>query len=880
MDILELWGKTDRQATGGSVTTHPLLWHLLDVAAVAEELWDHYVPARFRTDLTTTLGLLDPGMGRAWFAVLAAMHDLGKASWSFQSQAPAACTPAVAALAVRENRDTTHEAIGLGALSCLLQDAGVPEATARTWAAAANVEHGQLIIDRREHESLEAAFGPPLPGWETHQVWHQARKQLFTTIRDLLGATTGLTDTKAPTAALTLQVAGFIKAADWVGSNPANFPYTAATMSPVQYLAGCARPHAAQAVQDTYLYGWVPAGPKDFGELFNFPGVSDPSPTPVQATVGTMAQDAVLETMILIEEEMGAGKTEAALWAAHEFARKGADGLYVALPTMATAKAMHTRVGAWMARAGMGGYTPILNVSDWEDLEPDTGAADVGFIRATEASSWFRGPRRALLSKIGVGTIDQVLMAAQPVKYGQARIAGLAGRVVVFDEVHAYDTFTSTLLTDALRWLAHLGCPVIILSATLPQETKRRLVAAYRSGLLGRTVHPEDLPGFPTAYPCVSRVDAATDPVDVHPIRAKGIVKTVALIATHQGSRYGPEALTRTVSSRVTEHTGCAAIICNSVTTAQDTYQLLREIYPVADVTLLHSRFTRADRAAIEARVLATYGKGPGQGRRREQLHLLVGTQVIEQSLDIDFDLIVTEAAPMDLLLQRCGRLHRHTNPRPAWGQDPTMVVSWPRHGPGKRPDFKDTSYVYETQAPATMLRTWDVLRRRTTLTLPIDIPTLVQDVYGPGPGGLVGEEADWWEAATVAQEQLREQDAAKATNLALGKPWGSGLRAYRTGGELLDSATETPHTRNGPESITIALADTTRPAVEYRNVQHWRRQQLSLSTATATWRALRDQLDDSPWDRGPLRGVQILTVNGPGPGTYRQDLGLTMTTC
>ncbi len=325
------------------------------------------------------------------------------------------------------------------------------------------------------------------------------------------------------------------------------------------------------------------------------------------------------------------------------------------------------------------------------------------------AASWFAKPKRALLSPFGVGTVDQALYAVLHVKHHFVRLWGLSNRVVILDEVHAYDVYTSGLIAHLLRWLKHMGCAVILLSATLPRAKCRELLAAW-----------DAVEEHETAYP---RVLLAQDGrIESRAITAREQAP-IALCALSESL----EAIAETARN-LTAKGGCIAVIVNTVDRAQTLYSMLADMAET-DVLLYHARFPADERQAIEQKVLAHFGKEC----ERPERAVLIATQVAEQSLDVDFDAMITDLAPIDLVLQRAGRLHRHERSRPEAHREPVLYVAGlAGEAP---PDLTATRWKYVYQ-PYILLRTWQQLRARQNLCLPQDIDPLVQTVYDDGPMG------------------------------------------------------------------------------------------------------------------------------------------------
>jgi CRISPR-associated endonuclease/helicase Cas3 len=454
---------------------------------------------------------------------------------------------------------------------------------------------------------------------------------------------------------------------------------------------------------------------------------------------------------------MGIGKTEAAFYLIrHWEAGIGLRGSYFALPTQATSNQMFTRAREFLEKtylaqvnlqllhghAALSHELQLLQQGYRHLLTPRYSGDNHEDSQRVISAEWFTYRKRGLLAPFGVGTVDQALLGMLQTRHFFVRLFGLTGKTVIIDEVHAYEAYMTTLLERLLEWLAALGSPVVLLSATLPAERRKGLARAYAKGLGLNPVPTLSQPDYPRitwVTPSNQGVQSITQP----PESSRELIL-----------RWIPDDLTDLPSrlQGALTNGGCAAIICNTVRRAQEVYHALKPLFPgVADdggpkLELFHSQFLYQDREDREKRALSRFGKPDGKvilsdGQevivQRPGKAILVATQVIEQSLDLDFDLMVTDIAPIDLLLQRAGRLHRHERgeKRPQglgaaqlWVRQPVLADGVPQFDGG-------SASVYE---PHLLLRTWLALQERTdqgivTLKLPDDIDALVQQVYRDG---------------------------------------------------------------------------------------------------------------------------------------------------
>jgi CRISPR-associated endonuclease/helicase Cas3 len=732
-----LWAKAGARADGNY---HPLVCHLLDVGVMAEAILEKAVPRSVRQRFRT---IGDDRTLSAWCG----LHDLGKASPAFQAKrSDLALKVEAEGLPVGQPvnpKAAPHGLVTLWTLPEVMTARGADTMGARRVAAVLGAHHGLFPTNTQTlnvHWSL-AGKGP----------WSACRTQLVEKVMSLFEADEPRHDFDTAEAVL---LAGLCSVADWMGSNIKWFPYAPSAGDDTDRYVVAAREQAATAIEELFWESWV-VRPASFQELFSF------TPRPLQVEAERIGSTLDGQALIIIEAPMGEGKTEAALLLSQSLASAvGYGGFYFGLPTQATANQMLDRLRAFLEGSLPSGTVnlQLLHGAAW--LNPTSeellasAAIEIRDIcddsdshaRAV-AAEWFTHRKRGLLSPFGVGTVDQVLLAGLRAKHVFVRLFGLAGKVVIIDEAHAYDTYMSVILDRTIEWLGALGASVVVLSATLPSKRRGELTAAWARG----TGTPVNKRTGSDAYPLVTTADR-------HGVRlsSPGVsrVQTVQLVEQpwSLADAGGVEALATSLFDAVNDG-GCAAALCNTVAVSQELYQAVaerRKEMPGVITVLAHSRFCAEDRAHWEAELKRLFGPPPSP--ERPERAVLVATQVVEQSLDIDLDMLVTELAPFDLMLQRIGRLHRHERPRPKRWESP--VCCW--HGPpldGMGYPIFDrwpSSYVYE---PHLLLRSWLVAHTRNVIELPDDLRTLVESVYDDDamapPDGL---EAAWDESA----EQLR----------------------------------------------------------------------------------------------------------------------------
>ena len=428
---------------------------------------------------------------------------------------------------------------------------------------------------------------------------------------------------------------------------------------------------------------------------------------PLQKTVESIFQyEEDMPLGVIIEAPMGCGKTEAGLYAALRLAQRwGKEGFYVALPTAATSNQMYSRVNAMLGSL-QDIQAKLMHGMAWlmDEEESLYNTED-----SLYAKLWTAPLRRGLLAPFAVGTVDQVMMSAMRTKYGVLRLAGLAQKVLIIDELHAYDAYMSSIIEKLLKWCKVMHIPVVMLSATLPYEKKVRYAECYRyeDDSLDEEVYPAVTLLFADKKPQQFFVDEKSRKMNVHVLRAP-LLNRPDEIADYLAQRL--EAL----------GSGCFCTLVNTVKEAQLIYGAVKSRLPDIPTILFHARFSADRRQEIERECLQLLGKD--KTKRPEKL-IVIATQVVEQSLDLDFDEMISDICPIDLLLQRMGRIWRHDDTvRPLGCKEPCITVLLPEDD-----KYGSTEAVY----PRFLLqRTMRFLEEKDMICLPDDIPKLVQKVY------------------------------------------------------------------------------------------------------------------------------------------------------
>lgn len=711
LSALQFWAKTLPDGSPGISVRD----HCLNVGSVAEALM-----ARAGVVLR---GLIPDGI-----ATLAALHDVGKISTGFQSKCPpwleqAGLTEAALRERWSEHSESDHAKVSQYFLERALKPFGT-----QLWAVAAGVHHGR-IFGRRISE-------PECPRIAEREAWEKAeREKLVAELIAMLGALPA----HPPQDSELWCVAGLISVADWIGSNENFFPCDRG-LSLEQ-----SREAAERALDQIHWRGGA-FGSRSFGELFG-----GYAPMPLQSALHDRCQTPGL---FIVEGPMGCGKTEAALWAAHRLMESGAnEGLYFALPTQVTSNRIHQRVRPFLKAALTDASTfRLAHGASWLEadqtlvLHPSSSGDATAGDHVREARSWFASSKHALLARFGVGTVDQALQGVVAVKHFFVRRFGLAGKVVILDEVHSYDVYTGTLITQLIKELLALRCSVIILSATLTKARRQELITAAG----GQAETASSL-----SYPLVTVAREGEPVVEVpveSPVSRKLKLKTTALTE----DEILMECIDRAESG---QH---VLYLRNTVAEAQETCRKAKAGVrdSLVEVATLHSRFPFFRRQELENVWLERLGK-----RRSDEGKglLLIATQVVEQSVDIDLDFIVSDLAPTDMMLQRMGRLWRHER-KSRKASEPEFWINSPAVNAeaGARElkrAFGKSGYVY---VPYVLLRTAEVFAQRESLVLPDQIREVLEATYAERAEGE--EPAAWTELQNeLAKKHQDEADLAGA---------------------------------------------------------------------------------------------------------------------
>ncbi len=760
---LSFWGKAARNEDECSSPHrwHPAVFHMLDVAAVAQ--------AWLTANKPKIPGLTDIGEA-AWPAivVLIALHDIGKFSRPFQAKREDLWP---VSLGVYKKHDIPrHDTAGF----VLLTEQKFEQMLAPVLGRLHVLDGPKLLRAVCGHHG-----SPPLEDMPRHSYCPVSRAAAVAFISDLL---TLLNPAPLPplseddVIALSWWLAGLTVLADWIGSAEEWFPYAVEAKTLADYWPETCK-QAARAVAEAGVTRLPASATSPKTALL---GSYDP--TPVQEFVAKVDLGAsATPALVIIEDQTGSGKTEAALLLAHRLMQeKSAQGLFVALPAMATANALHERLGRYYTALFAPGKTPSLVLAHGKRqlndrfaeallrgrAGPERAEADADETASEQCAAWIgEDRRRSFLADCGVGTIDQALHGVLPTRHAPLRLFGLSRRVLIIDEAHAYDAYMQQELFRLVEFQARQGGSTIILSATLAHTDRQNLVNVFNKACGNAQVSCNG-----NDYPLVTSVTAAGAgeyAVDPRP----GLARQV------QVHRLADAAAAIATVTAAAQRNAAVGWIRNTVDDAVAAYEAL--VAQGVAATLFHARFAMGNRLAVEEAVQARFGK---TSQPDERAHVVVGTQVMEQSLDLDFDVMISDLAPVDLLLQRAGRLWRHARPaRPEAAPCLYIVAPEPLAEPSADwlKDFRGTGLVYQDHG--VLWRSAMAIFEHPVVNLPADVRALVEAVYAPDapvPDALAAksEKAMGREAAARAvagQNLLNWQEGYAQGNIA----WMSDVR-------------------------------------------------------------------------------------------------------
>lgn len=700
----------------------PLWMHLVDTALTAEYLFECWLPESVQAALKAK------DLNAESFAVfLAGIHDLGKDTVSFQNQR-GILEQAIesefqylnALKGYSESEHYRHEELG----EAIVRSFGSKDPWLDNASAAVGAHHGefqnkskQRKLQRKLNMRESVFYGKVRTDQQACTEWTKDWKEITDSIKKIAD----LDWLEKPFLYQNTEMmifSGLTVMADWIASNTDYFPLI---HSPQEEKVSVYPERVNHALSVLDLPQPRKTGqdsvPSDFEESFGF------SPNNLQKKVMLTAEQMSQPGLMIIEAPMGSGKTEAALAAANIFSsRFNINGIFFGLPTQASANGLFGRIAKWADKSA-GENTVSIRLAHGK---AQMNAEYAGLMENTsgwqhlEANDWLAGRKRQLLSDVVVGTVDQALLSSVRQKHVMLRFLGLSGKTVILDEIHSFDDYTNQIIERFLNWMGAMNVPVILMTATLSDSLKKRFTSAYLND-------ESDFLADSSAYPSVTWTDSGKPHCESFSAEEK-LSRKIQLKWIPKENPL--KSLTEILEESLQEG-GKAAVICNTVASCQDIGHQLEEKFSDAEVIVFHGRFTDKDRTRIEQEVMSRCSPDLEPDGRKL---IVVATQVIEQSLDISFDLMMTELCPVDLLLQRIGREHRKTdqNHPERLKKATCWIFNW---------DDESISRIRTIYSPYLLKKTRNVLAEKEELNLPEDISSLVTSVFDTAPGEY-GEDA------------------------------------------------------------------------------------------------------------------------------------------
>jgi CRISPR-associated endonuclease/helicase Cas3 len=764
---------------------------MLDVAAVARQ-WLQRHPA-FVNEWARRLQV-ERDVLADLVTFLAAIHDLGKFALDFQFKIPQLATLLTGRSAISDSSRASHPTSGFGFWDKSIwvqikvqlndlspRDISVLERSIRPLLTASFGHHGKPV-DAPDPFSLFS------PGRLYDDKVQLAAKAYIDDLLHLLpGSLTAMQhwaktqSVRSELARFSFPLSGLIILADWTGSSSENFPLKLSfnERPPSEFNLKQAFKESLELADAALLRQGLVAAPRrkltnPWKELF--PIFKSCTPTPLQ-TAMLKATEGRGPALYIIEDIAGAGKTEAALLlTASLMDKENVEGFYFALPTMATSNGMYSRLAFIYSNYFADGSKaslilahgrPELNAVFQASLLPEHlrvtdvefSAKDAEEQQTTMAAcnTWIADrARKAFLAQVGVGTIDQALLSVIYSRHNTLRMFGLSRKILIVDEVHAYDAYMQELLESLIKFQAQQGRSVVLLSATLPVSMKESLSAAYLSGLNGLGDESKVNLTEKMHYPLVTIVEPCRiDCIPIEPSAWHCRSVDVEFLTSEDGDI---ELVVERLSE-ISRSGRCAVWIRNTVGDVQRAYEQLSDKIDAEKLIVFHSRYAMGHRSDIEERVLRIFGK-ESTGVDRQGM-ILIATQVVEQSLDLDFDEMIIDLCPIDLVIQRIGRLRRHARDRAGnridtkdergvgtvliFGPDPdaTIEADWYRRC------FQGGAKVYQNHG--ILWLTASVLKRERQIKIPEKLRDLIEAVYGksdiPVPDALIEQSQKAYQA-------------------------------------------------------------------------------------------------------------------------------------
>ncbi len=762
------WAKKDEHK--GNNEWLPLKVHLEDTSRVCGFLWDHWLCDGQRQIIS---GENDQNIGRQVMLFLGAIHDLGKATPAFQTKSSGLMksdldyellerlertgAKGITNMRLANAGSSPHNIAGEALLRYFDERFCHPEDICSIVGGHHGRPVSKDIISKQLISYKTNYFQSERDSDFLRTLWEKNQRKILSWAIELAGFTS---PSEIPILSVPAQVQalGLLTMADWIASNTKYFP--------LMHIEEENMIDSRERLENGMIkwfktYGWITYNQFDtktaFEHRFGF------TPRPVQKIFIDTIASTQKPGLFILEAPMGMGKTEAALMGAEELAYKAdRKGVFFGLPTQATSNGIFPRIQSWLQNISKDNdsknelrlihgkahlnseYVKLINSSDI--------ASDSNEYEAFVTNQWFSGKKTAIMDDFVVGTVDQFLMIALKQKHLALRQLGFAKKVVIIDEVHAYDAYMNQYLQMALTWMASYRVPVILLSATLSSDSRQELTKSYLKGL-GIKTHNIQVAGktfeeylSSDDYPLITYTDGGNvcQVKDFPPNTEKDFII----------QRIHDSDIEDIIDDIFANGGGNIGVIVNTVKRAQEFAKKMAVRYGEENIELLHSSFLATERVCKEENLMKMIGQG--KNIKRPEKKIVVGTQVIEQSLDIDFDAMISDLAPIDLLIQRLGRLHRHDRTRPFRCVKPTLYLL----GCSNDLIFEEGSE--SVYGGYYLARTQFFLGEN--ISIPGDISPLVQSVYGNQDIELeFGNQEKYEEYKRISKErQVRKRSKAK----------------------------------------------------------------------------------------------------------------------
>jgi CRISPR-associated endonuclease/helicase Cas3 len=644
--------------------TLPLINHLLDVYSATKHLWEILLPQKLKEIITEDFDLNIESTGEI-IAFIAGLHDIGKATEYFQDNV------------IGQSKQIKFSINHSLASSIYLSHR--EEIIYKVLAKYLSMHHGQI------YSSIQI-YSSSIDSPDASRL-----NSIYDAYYNYFDIDISKIKIKNENPTWSIVFVGLLTFSDWLVSQEShwiniNSIYSSKDESII---------NVHKTIENAKIFPGNSIDDKKeniFNHFFNSNNIIF-TPRPLQELVNCYKINTDAQSLTFIEAPTGEGKTEAAfLLAGKQMLSKISGGIFLAMPTQATSNMQYVRFNSFLENACTNQIisSNLIHANSRTNEHFNKVSNLDRFINQEEnqfyVSDWFVNKKLALISQFGVGTVDQALLSVLNVKHFFLRLFGLAGKTIIFDEVHSYDICMAEIMKNLLRWLKALGSSVIILSATLHEKMKNEFIESW-----GADVRP-----LSSQYPLISQIANSSICEETFEVNIENRNKKINI-------EFSPNAddLVKIADSIIENSVyGCRiAVILNTVCRTQELYSILkaRNFDSKFNIILFHSRFMLKDRQNIENQVISTFGKYAGNS---DKINIVIATQVIEQSLDLDFDLMYSDFAPIDLLLQRAGRIHRHNIEirkfRPETLLEPKLILLVPETKDKELPDFKANSAIYE----------------------------------------------------------------------------------------------------------------------------------------------------------------------------------------